>query len=96
MSGKDVYADQTSIDKKARKRLIELLLNRPDEINVIWINTSLEQSIKNNSKRSGRSLVPEEVIKQMYYRIEKPKKEEGIDYLIIVENGNKKQQIKLK
>ena len=84
---KKVYADQTSLDSTARKKLINSLSIKPEEIHVIWLKTSLSQCLVNNSLRKGLEKVPEESIVQMYNRLERPTWSEGIKYLHIITDG---------
>ena len=82
----NVYADQTSLDSRARKKLINSLSQKPDEIHVIWIKTPLNECLRYNSKRTGLERVPEQSIIQMYHKQERPTWSEGIKYLHIIEN----------
>ena len=88
--GKNVYADQTSLDEKARAKLINSLEDRSYEIHVIWLNTPLGQCLKQNSLRTGLSRVPDESIIQMSKRLTRPTWAEGIRYLHIITNGEEK------
>lgn len=92
---KNVYVDQTSLDSRARRKMITSLHTKPDEIHVIWLNTSLQQSLLNNAKRKGVERVPDESIIQMFGRLERPSWEEGIKYLHIIENFKEKEIIDL-
>lgn len=95
-SGLDVYADQTSLNAGSRKKLIDALNKKPDEINVIYIERPLDTILEYNSKRTGRELVPNNVIIKMYNSISKPTAKEGIDYLYIVNTNDNIQKINLK
>ena len=95
-SGLDVYADQTSLNAGSRKKLINALNKKPDEINVIYIERPLDIILEYNSKRTGRKLVPNSAIIKMYNSISKPTAKEGIDYLYIVDKDNNIQKINLK
>ena len=95
-SGLDVYADQTSLNAGSRKKLINALNKRPDEINVIYIERPLSTILEYNSKRTGRKLVPNDVIIKMYNSISKPAAKEGIDYLYIINKNDNIQKINLK
>ena len=95
-SGLDVYADQTSLNTGSRKKLIDTLNKRPDEINVIYIERPLSTILEYNSKRTGRKLVPNDVIIKMYNSISKPTAKEGIDYLYIINKNDNIQKINLK
>lgn len=95
-SGLDVYADQTSLNAGSRKKLIDALNKRPDEINVIYIERPLSTILEYNSKRTGRKLVPNDIIIKMYNSISKPTAKEGIDYLYIINKNGNIQKINLK
>lgn len=95
-SGFDVYADQTSLNAGSRKKLINALNKKPDEINVIYIEKPLDTILKYNSKRTGRKLVPNDAIIKMYNSISKPTAKEGIDYLYIINKNGNIQKINLK
>ena len=95
-SGLDVYADQTSLNAGSRKKLIDALNKRPDEINVIYIERPLSTILEYNLKRTGRKLVPNDVIIKMYNSISKPTAKEGIDYLYIINKNGNIQKINLK
>ena len=81
-----VFADATHLNKASRNKVINRLQNKPDKINVIYMTTSLKEALRRNSKRTGRALVPENVIKEMYNSLEKPTKEENINK-IFYSNG---------
>ena len=84
---KNVYADQTSLDSRARRKLITSLHIKPEEIHVIWLNTPMETCLKYNAIRKGVEKVPEQTIRQMYGRLEKPTWSEGVKYLHIISQG---------
>lgn len=83
----NVYADQTSLDSRARRKLITSLHIQPEEIHIIWLNTPVEVCLKYNALRKGIEKVPEQSIIQMFGRLEKPTWSEGVKYLHIIENG---------
>jgi len=94
-NGHNVYADQTSLDKRARTRLIRNLENRDLEIHAVWLKTPLDICIERNKKRSGLANVPDQSIREMYHRLERPSWEEGIKYLHIITNGTDEEIIDL-
>lgn len=51
-AGHDVFVDQTSINPRSRKWLLEHV-NGYDNVNIIWIDETLETCIKNNENRKG-------------------------------------------
>lgn len=87
MTNKEVYVDQTSLDSRARRKLLNSLQVKPDEVHVIWLKTPLQKSLLYNAKRKGLERVPDHSIIQMHSRLERPTWSEGIKYLHIIENG---------
>lgn len=82
--GYDVYADQTSLTKKARAKLIHALNNQPEEINIIYLKKSLDTILLQNAERTGRSLVPEDVVIRMSMQLEEPTADEGFSNITII------------
>lgn len=76
--GRDVFVDQTSLNKKSRKFLIDHLTGY-NKINVIWFDTPLEVALERNEQRKGLAKVPRGQIRRMYYSFEEPTFEEGFD-----------------
>lgn len=83
--------DATHITKGSRKKLLKTLGRYIDlykfNKKAIVILNDVEIAIKNNHQRTGRSLVPDEVIQEMARRFEFPKKEEGFDQVSVVKGG---------
>ncbi len=76
-AGYDVFVDQTSINPRSRKWLLEHT-NNYDEVIVIWIDTTLEDCIKNNENRKGTNrYVPIDTIINMKEKFVKPSFNEG-------------------
>lgn len=85
--GYDVYADATHLNQASRNKLLRAISSKPEEVNVIWIKTPLEEALKRNENRKGtRAYVPRNVIRRMHYSIESPSFEEGINKIYIVED----------
>ena len=89
----DCFVDATHINKKSRRKLFKKLLDinkdnfelgffRPEEVIAIYFEKDLETCLKNNRKRSGRALVPDYVIKNMYNSYERPLTSEGFDWVM--------------
>ena len=73
-----VWADATHVNKNGRLKLLQSLSVEPDAIEIIFMNTSLEQCIAQNEKRAGtRSYVPVDVIKRMHKNLVFPSYQEG-------------------
>lgn len=86
--GYDVFADATHLNKASRRKIIKNLNAEPDHINVIWINTPINECLKRNKKRAGsRRFVPEDQLRRMANNIERPEFEEGIDTIYIVKDN---------
>lgn len=83
---KVVYADQTSLDARARAKLINSLAIKPEEIHIVWLNTPLAKCLSRNELRTGLSRVPRRSIEQMYNNLTRPSWSEGIKYLHIITN----------
>ena len=82
---KDFYVDQTSLNRGARAKLFSHLERKPNKMIAIYINAPLEKILYQNSLRTGRALVPEDAVINMFNSIEKPTKAEGFDEIWEVE-----------
>ena len=76
-SGQSVIADATHISVPSRAKLVNSIINRgltleDFSIEFIFINTTLEQCIKNNELRTDSEYVPKSVLKRMWYQFEPP------------------------
>lgn len=76
--GYDVFADQSSINPSARKKLLSRVCSYK-KVNAIYVKTPLEICIKRNSFRVGRANVPKDVIIDMYNHFSEPTFKEGFD-----------------
>ena len=85
--GYDVFADATHLNAASRNKLLRNINVTVDGIDIIWLKTSLEESLKRNSQREGRAFVPVSQIRRMNFSIEEPTFEEGFDKIYIVEDG---------
>jgi predicted kinase len=85
-----IFADATHLDSLSRMKLLnQINKNNIKEINVIFLNTNLEECIKRNASREGRSAVPEEVIRSMYQKLAIPDISEPFNNIYIVNiNGD--------
>lgn len=96
-AGRYVVADATHLNSGSRAKLLRNLHNKPDNIYVIYIAVPLEVALERNAQRSGRALVPETSIRNMFQAISLPKKEEGIDMVLwLDENFSHKDTIVFK
>ena len=69
---KYVIADATHLNSSSRQKVLTKLKNKPENIYVFFINVPLEVALERNSQRTGRAVVPENVIKEMYNSIQIP------------------------
>lgn len=88
-----VIADATHLNFASRNKTLRNIKSKIDEINVIFIDTPLKIALERNAKRTGRKLVPEEVIKNMYNSLMLPDDSEGINKIYIVDNATQKIKI---
>lgn len=79
------YVDQTSLNHESRKKLFNNLKNKPDKVIAIYLKSSLDKILYQNSLRTGRALVPEDAVINMFNSIEEPKLEEGFDEIWTIE-----------
>lgn len=89
-----VIADATHLNVGSRAKILKNLHNKPDSIYVVYVAVSLQTALERNAQRKGRALVPESSIKNMYKSISLPRKEEGIDMTLwLNEDGTTKEVI---
>ena len=84
--GRDVIVDQTSLNPKSRKYLIDHLTGYKT-LNAIWIDTPLEVALERNELRQGLARVPRKDIYRMYQRFIAPSFEEGFDKIFRYKNN---------
>lgn len=85
----EIYVDATHLTKKSREKLVrELDSFCPNYVIIaVAIKPSVEQCLAQNAQRSGRELVPETVIMNMYSSFEDPW-DDDIEYREIIYEGN--------
>ena len=89
-----VVADATHLNAGSRAKLLRNLHNKPDSVYVIYVAVSLQTALERNAQREGRALVPESSIRNMYKSISLPRKEEGVDMTLwLNEDGSTKEVI---
>lgn len=89
-----VIADATHLNMGSRAKILKNLHNKPDSVYVVYVAVSLQTALERNAQRSGRALVPESSIRNMYKSISLPRKEEGIDMTLwLNEDGTTKEVI---
>ena len=84
-----VVADATHLNAGSRAKLLKNLHNKPDNVYVLYVAVPLEVALERNAKRSGRALVPETSIRNMFQSLSLPKKEEGIDVVLQLDENYK-------
>ena len=62
---RDVWVDQTSINRGSRNKLFANI-SKPNEVIGIYFTTPLETAIERNAQRTGRAFVPQDAIINMY------------------------------
>ena len=82
--GANVIFDATNINANRRKELVKSMRGYFDIIIFKWFKTPLDICKDRNAKRDR--VVPEEVLKRMWFNFEVPTMEEGWDYIEEIEN----------
>ena len=87
--GNDFIIDATHLTKSSRRKILSQLILPPlypiNEVYCIYMKTDLKLALERNSKRTGRKLVPNNVIKKMYEDLEEPELDEGFEKIITIE-----------
>lgn len=74
---KNIYCDATHITRNSRNKLFHALnLTNADNIVVVVIRPSLEETLRRNAQREGRKKVPENVVQKMYSQFQRPEYDE--------------------
>ena len=64
--GKRVFADATHINWASRRKLLERILDKENiDIDVYVFKTPIEVCLERNGQRTGRAVVPENVVRRM-------------------------------
>ena len=82
---KDFYVDQTSLNAAARNKLFSRLTKKPNEIIGIYFTTPLDTILQRNAQRTGRALVPEDAVVNMFNSLTRPTLDEGFTEILEVE-----------
>lgn len=76
--GGTVWADATHLNMKSRLKLLNALPQKPDNIEIIFLDAPLETALEQNELRKGtRAYVPPEQVKRMWFQVEEPEFHEG-------------------
>lgn len=87
---KCIYIDATHLNPSSRAKVINKLQGNVEKIGVIYLDTPLDICLERNSTRTGRQLVPEKSIREMYDCLSIPTAEENrIDTFIRVPYGKR-------
>lgn len=84
MQGKTVIADATHLTTGSRKKLINNLGVKPDEIIAVWIDVPFEICMERNSAREGIIRVPDKAMFGMKNRFRPPSVNEGYNQIVRV------------
>ena len=78
---KTVWVDATNLNKTSRAKLLNAIERYAiaDSLEIRYLNTSLETALIRNGQRTGRSLVPEDAVANMYHKLVAPTYEEFED-----------------
>jgi predicted kinase len=82
--GANVIFDATNINADRRKKFVKEMRPYFDIIIFKWFDTPLDICKDRNAKRDR--VVPEEVLKRMWFNFEEPTMEEGWDYIEKIKN----------
>lgn len=88
----NIFVDATHLNKSSRNKLLYALgkdiIEKVEEINVIFLNTPLHIALARNHQREGRKYVPEETIRNMFNGLRLPDETEtNITSVYIIEEG---------
>ena len=78
--GFDVISDQTSLNPKSRAFLLQHISGYEEAI-AIEIKTPLKMCLDRNNQRIGKTFVPPNRVKDMYYNYKSPTVSEGFSYV---------------
>lgn len=92
--GRDVFVDQTSLNPKSRKYLLDHIKGYKN-VNAIWIKTPIELALERNETRKGtKTYVPRDKVRRMFYSFREPTFEEGFYRIFKYENNKMTMQEK--
>ena len=69
----------------ARNKLFSRLTKKPNEIIGIYFTTPLDTILQRNAQRTGRALVPEDAVVNMFNSLTRPTLDEGFTEILEVE-----------
>ena len=68
----DIYVDATHLTRAARSNVLNKLHLNNAYVIAVWFNVSIELCKYRNKLRTGRAVVPDKTIEDMYARMRKP------------------------
>lgn len=88
-----IYVDATHLNTVSRAKVISKIYEKYEELNLVYVKVPLELAIERNNRRSGRSLVPETSIREMYAKLQGAQPDEGFDHYYVVNNIKERNDI---
>lgn len=89
-----IYIDATHLNKASRwKTLNKLHLNKVTELNSVCFTTPLDICQERNAKRTGRELVPSNVIDKMFTSFTIPTPEEDFDHVYLINENEEMKEV---
>lgn len=68
----DIYVDATHLTKTARMNVLRKIHKEKAYLIAVWFDTPLELCLYRNKLRTGKAVVPDKTIEEMYNRARKP------------------------
>ena len=78
----EVYVDATHLTPRSRAKVMRCANRRETQVIALVLSASLTKCLEQNAQRTGRALVPQNTIKQMFYSFIKPTVKEGFSEII--------------
>jgi predicted kinase len=77
-----IFIDATHLNEKNRNKVLSRIWRMGDDVVIgVYFDIPLEECLRRNALRTGRALVPETVIKNMYESLTKPLE---LDEMIVI------------
>jgi predicted kinase len=77
-----IFIDATHLNEKNRNKVLSRIWRMGDDVVIgVYFDIPLEECLRRNAQRTGRALVPETVIKNMYESLTKPLE---LDEMIVI------------
>ena len=85
----DIYVDATHLTRNARFNVLNKLHLEDAYVIAVWFDIPIELCLHRNKLRTGRAIVPDETIKDMYNRARKPSVYDFDEVWTIDADGNR-------